>query len=75
MKGIDKLKKEYDEKLENMLRIQEVNLRAEMNDKLASKDLELKKMIAELEQKMMSRTAAPTGSKTFESDIGRNRYR
>lgn len=38
------------------LRIQEVNLRAEMNQKLSEKDFELKKMIAELESKMMSRT-------------------
>ena len=35
---------------------QEVQLRAEMNQKLSDKDFELKKMIAELESRMMNRS-------------------
>lgn len=45
---ITKLKKEYDEKLEIMMKNQEVNLRVEMDKKLHEKDMEVKKMIAEL---------------------------
>ncbi len=40
-----------------MLKIQQVNIRAEMYDKLAEKDMELKKMIAELQQRMLNRTS------------------
>lgn len=42
--------------MKEQLLVQEVKLRAEMNQKLSDKDLELKKMIAELEQRMMSRS-------------------
>lgn len=42
------LKKEYDEKIERLLKDQEMSLRAEMDRKLHEKDLELKKMIGEL---------------------------
>ncbi len=45
---VDKIKQDYENKLAEQLRIQEVNLRAEMNQKLSEKDFELKKMIAEL---------------------------
>lgn len=45
---ITKLKKEYDEKLEIMMKNQEINLRVEMDKKLHEKDMEVKKMIAEL---------------------------
>ena len=57
-----------------MLRVQEVNLRAEMNDKLAQKDQELKKMIAELEQKMLSRTSALPEKRQEDSGFGRPDY-
>lgn len=35
----ERLKKEYETKLTDQLRMQEVNLRAEMNQKLSEKDL------------------------------------
>ncbi len=61
--NIQKMKKQYEEKLEKMLKIQQVNLRAEMYDKLAQKDIELKKMIAELQQRMLSRTSVISDQK------------
>jgi hypothetical protein len=36
---VEKIKKDYEDKLTEQLRIQEVNLRAEMNQKLSEKDL------------------------------------
>lgn len=49
------LKQQYEQRLKEELLAQEVKLRAEMNHKLSEKDLELRKMIAELESRMMSR--------------------
>lgn len=36
---VERLKKEYETKLADQLRMQEVNLRAEMNQKLSEKDM------------------------------------
>ena len=56
---LEAMRQEYENKLKEQLVIQEVKLRAEMNQKLSDKDFELKKMIAELEQRMMSRSFQP----------------
>lgn len=36
---MEKMRKEYDEKLKEQLKIQEINLRAEMNQKISEKDM------------------------------------
>ena len=43
---VAKVKQDYEQKMVEKLRVQEVDLRAEMNQKLSEKDLELRKMIA-----------------------------
>ena len=53
---VEKIKKDYEQKLKEQLLVQEVKLRAEMNQKLSDKDFQLKKMIAELQSRMMSRS-------------------
>ena len=60
---IQKLKVEYDEKLNIKLKDQEINLRVEMDRKLHEKDMELKKMIADLEQKFEGKAFASAGAK------------
>ena len=43
---VAKVKQDYEQKMVEKLRVQEVDLRAEMNQRLSEKDLELRKMIA-----------------------------
>ena len=58
---IKSIKKEYDEKIERLLKDQEMSLRVEMDRKLREKHLELKKMIAELEKKVGEGRIVPAG--------------
>jgi hypothetical protein len=70
---VEKIRKEYEDKLTEQLRIQEVNLKAEMNLKLSEKDFELKKMMAELESRMMGRTVQAGGfGRSEHAGIGRS---